>query len=337
MVESRVTMEDFTLLKMIGKGSYGKVLLVKKNDTEEVFAMKMLKKDYIARRNQIDHTRTERSILEKVNHPYIVKLRYAFQNPKKLYFVLEYCPGGELFFHLSRAGKFEEPRAQFYAACVLLAIEHLHSQNIVYRDLKPENILIDSQGYAKITDFGLSKENILDNTSARTFCGTPEYLAPEVLLKQGHGKAVDWWSLGALIFEMLTGLPPFYNAKDRERMFQDIMQSEVRFPAFISQNARSLLEHLFVKDPVARLGAGPRDAEEIKEHPWFASINWARMLNREEIPPFVPALEGIYDTKYVDSEFTVMPAVDSVANEAHFEASSPTYQNFSYISSSLQK
>jgi protein-serine/threonine kinase len=302
MVEPRgVTMEDFTLLKMIGKGSYGKVLLVKKNDTEEVFAMKMLKKDYIARRNQIEHTRTERSILEKVNHPYIVKLRYAFQNPKKLYFVLEYCPGGELFFHLSRAGKFEEPRALFYAACVVLALEHLHRINVVYRDLKPENILIDSQGYAKITDFGLSKENIMDNASARTFCGTPEYLAPEVLARQGHGKAVDWWSLGALIFEMLTGLPPFYNAKDRERMFQDIMQSEVRFPAYISANARSLLEQLFVKDPAARLGGSARDADEIKEHPWFSGINWPRMMTREEIPPFIPSLDSIFDTKYVDS------------------------------------
>ena len=298
-------MEDFTLLKMIGKGSYGKVLLVKKNDTEEVFAMKMLKKDYIARRNQIEHTRTERSILEKVNHPYIVKLRYAFQNPKKLYFVLEYCPGGELFFHLSRAGKFEEPRALFYAACVVLALEHLHRINVVYRDLKPENILIDSQGYAKITDFGLSKENIMDNASARTFCGTPEYLAPEVLARQGHGKAVDWWSLGALIFEMLTGLPPFYNAKDRERMFQDIMQSEVRFPAYISPNARSLLEQLFVKDPAARLGGSARDADEIKEHPWFSGINWSRMMNREEVPPFIPSLDSIFDTKYVDSVGTM--------------------------------
>ena len=294
-------MEDFTLLKMIGKGSYGKVLLVKKNDSDEVFAMKMLKKEYIARRNQIEHTRTERSILEKVNHPFVVKLRYAFQNPKKLYFVLEYCPGGELFFHLSRAGKFEEPRAIFYAACVTLALEHLHRINVVYRDLKPENVLIDGQGYAKITDFGLSKENIMDNASARTFCGTPEYLAPEVLARQGHGKAVDWWSLGALIFEMLTGLPPFYNAKDRERMFQDIMQSEVRFPAYISANARSLLEQLFVKDPVGRLGGGPRDADEIKEHPWFSGINWARMMSKEEVPPFIPALDSIFDTKYVDS------------------------------------
>lgn len=302
MAESRgVTMEDFTLLKMIGKGSYGKVLLVKKNDSDEVFAMKMLKKEYIARRNQIEHTRTERSILEKVNHPFVVKLRYAFQNPKKLYFVLEYCPGGELFFHLSRAGKFEEPRAIFYAACVTLALEHLHRINVVYRDLKPENVLIDGQGYAKITDFGLSKENIMDNASARTFCGTPEYLAPEVLARQGHGKAVDWWSLGALIFEMLTGLPPFYNAKDRERMFQDIMQSEVRFPAYISANARSLLEQLFVKDPVGRLGGGPRDADEIKEHPWFSGINWARMMSKEEVPPFIPALDSIFDTKYVDS------------------------------------
>mmetsp|Transcript_762 Transcript_762/g.92 ORF Transcript_762/g.92 Transcript_762/m.92 type:complete len:155 (+) Transcript_762:192-656(+) len=152
----------------------------------------------------------ERSILEKVNHHYIVKLRYAFQSKSKLYLILDYCPGGELFYHISRNRYFDEARTKFYAACIILALEHLHSLDIIYRDLKPENVLIDNDGFAKITDFGLSKENILNN-STFSFCGTPEYLAPEVFARQGYGKCIDWWSVGCLIYEMLTGIPPFYD------------------------------------------------------------------------------------------------------------------------------
>merc|ERR1712187_250601 len=159
----------------------------------------------------------------------IVNLCYVFQTPKKLYFVLEFCPGGELFFHLSRAGRFSEGRCRFYSCEILLAIEYLHRLNIVYRDLKPENILLDADGHVKLTDFGLSKEGIQDNFSAKSMCGTPEYLAPEILDKEGHGKAVDWYSLGALMFEMLTGLPPYYT-KDRDKLFERIRCGELAYP-----------------------------------------------------------------------------------------------------------
>ncbi|CAG9328872.1 unnamed protein product [Blepharisma stoltei] len=335
MVDHSVSIEDFTLLSVIGKGSYGKVLLVRKNNTGEMLAMKMLRKDFIARRNQIEHTRTERSVLERVNHPYIVKLKYAFQSPKKLYFVLEYCPGGELFFHLSRAQRFDEPRATFYAACMVLAIEHLHSLNIVYRDLKPENILIDAEGYAKITDFGLSKENIVDNTGAQSFCGTPEYLAPEILAKQGHGKAVDWWSLGALIFEMLTGLPPFYT-RDREKLFNSILHEDINFPSYLSNNAKDLLQRLFVKDPSQRLGCGPNDSEPIKSHPFFESINWGALLRKEMRPPFLPNLSNEHGLNNFEDEFKKMPAVDSVGKDSRLQgAASPTYQGFSYVNEGM--
>mmetsp|Transcript_6588 Transcript_6588/g.11585 ORF Transcript_6588/g.11585 Transcript_6588/m.11585 type:complete len:343 (-) Transcript_6588:39-1067(-) len=329
MATAKVSMNDFTLLKVIGKGSYGKVLLVRKKDTGEILAMKILRKDFIAKRNQIQHTRTERSVLERVKHPFIVQLKYAFQNATKLYFVLEYCPGGELFFHLSRTGRFDEARVCFYSACVVLAIEHLHELNVVYRDLKPENILIDYEGYAKITDFGLSKENIVDNTSAHSFCGTPEYLAPEILARIGHGKPVDWWALGALIYEMLTGLPPFYT-KDRERLFHNILRGELVYPPYISPVCKSLLEQLFVKDPTQRLGAG--GAHEVKAHPFFAVIDWQGLMSKQIRPPFTPALDGPTDTKYVDDEFIRIPAIDSGAREARFSqsASSPTYYGFSY-------
>mmetsp|Transcript_15409 Transcript_15409/g.22369 ORF Transcript_15409/g.22369 Transcript_15409/m.22369 type:complete len:344 (+) Transcript_15409:37-1068(+) len=334
MVDRSVSIDDFTLLSVIGKGSYGKVLLVRKNNTGELLAMKMLRKDYIARRNQIEHTRTERSVLEKVHHPYIVRLKYAFQNSKKLYFVLEYCPGGELFFHLSRSQRFDEPRAKFYAACMILALEHLHKLNIVYRDLKPENILIDDTGFAKITDFGLSKENIIDNTGANSFCGTPEYLAPEILQKRGHGKAVDWWALAALIYEMLTGLPPFYT-RDREKLFQSIIHGEANYPSYLSEQVKDLLSKLFAKDPASRLGSGPTDAQEIKQHPWFADIDWDRMLRKEVPPPFIPTVNQQGLNNFED-EFKRIPAVDSAGNEFKLQsAQSPTYQGFTYVENTL--
>ena len=184
-------LDDFDLIKVLGKGSYGKVMLVRHKTDGGVFAMKMLRKENIVKRNQVQHTKTERRVLESVSHPFLVSLQYAFQTPKKLYMVMEFCPGGELFFHLSRAGRFSEARAQFYSAETSLAIAYLHSKNTIYRDLKPENLLLDADGHCKVTDFGLSKEGIEDNVSAKTMCGTPEYLAPEILNKQGHGKAVD--------------------------------------------------------------------------------------------------------------------------------------------------
>merc|ERR1719160_2150087 len=234
------------LMKVVGKGSYGKVMLVKHKDNNMVYAMKMLRKENVIKRNQVEHTKTERNVLEAVSHPFIVTLHYAFQTPKKLYFVLEYCPGGELFFHLSRAGRFSEGRCRFYASEILLAIEYLH---------------LDADGHVKLTDFGLSKEGVKDNCSANSMCGTPEYLAPEILDKRGHGKAVDWYSLGALAYEMLTGLPPFYT-RDREKLFERIRRGELVYPSYIGSAAKSLLQSLLNRDPNMRLGGGPGDAEE---------------------------------------------------------------------------
>merc|ERR1719444_518980 len=195
--------------------------------------MKMLRKEDVVKRNQVEHTRTERSVLESVSHPFIVTLHFAFQTPKKLYLVMEYCPAVSFFFHLSRAGRFSEGRCKFYSAEIILAIEYLHSLTVIYRDLKPENLLLDGEGHSKVTDFGLSKEGIMDNISAKTMCGTPEYLAPEIVEKKGHGRAVDWYSIGALTYEMLTGLPPYYT-KDRAKLFEAIRRGDLKYPSYIT-------------------------------------------------------------------------------------------------------
>ncbi len=235
-----MTIEDFTLIKVVGKGSYGTVMLAKHNESSEILAIKMLKKSYLMKKKQVAHTITERFVLEALKHPFIVQMKYAFQNAEKLYFCLEYCPGGEIFFHLSRVGNFDEEVTRFYAAQILLAIKYLHSNDIIYRDLKPENVLIDGNGYVKITDFGLSKANITGDQDAKSFCGTPEYLAPEVLAREGYGKAVDWWSFGSILYEMLTGVPPFYE-QDREKLFKSIKDEEPEYPAELSDGCKDLL------------------------------------------------------------------------------------------------
>lgn len=275
--------------------------------TGQIYALKVLRKDNIIKRNQVEHTRTERSVLGYVRHPFIVGMNMAFQSKDKLYIVLDYCAGGELFFHLGRVGKFPEPRARFYAAEIVLAISYVHSLDIIYRDLKPENVLLDAKGHIRLTDFGLSKEGISSSSSgANSFCGTPEYLAPEILNRQGHGRAVDWWSLGALLYEMITSLPPFY-CQDRQRLFEKIRYSELPYPPSVSRQARSLLQGLLTKDPTKRLGSGPSDAEELKAHEFFKSIDWDKLAKGEIPPPWQPTIANSLDTSQFDKEFTSMP------------------------------
>jgi len=254
-------------------------------------------------------------------------MNMAFQSKDKLYFVLDYCAGGELFFHLGKLGKFPEPRARFYAAEIILAISYVHSLDIIYRDLKPENVLLDAQGHIRLTDFGLSKEGISSSSSgANSFCGTPEYLAPEILNRQGHGRAVDWWSLGALLYEMLSGLPPFY-CQDRERLFEKIRKSELHYPASVSRPAKNVLKGLLNKDPTGRLGSGPGDAEEIKRHEFFAEIQWEKLMNGDIPPPWRPDINGSLDTSQFDQEFTKMP-IFSPLQRAHGFGGTPSDNPF---------
>ena len=295
-----------------------------------------MKKDFIIRKNQVEHTRTERSVLGYVHHPYIVGLTMAFQTPDKLFFVLDYCSGGELFFHLGKTGRFTEDRAKFYAAQITLALEYIHQLGVIYRDLKPENVLLDHKGNVRLTDFGLSKESVYGPSSgASSFCGTPEYIAPEVLKRQGHGRAVDWWSLGALLFEMITGLPPFYS-RNRETMFDKIMKAELQFPPFMSEDSKDLLAKLLVRDPDQRLGSGDRDAMAVKEHPFFRDVDWDALIAGRCTPPWSPDKVGSLDTSHFDEEFTsMMPAVSPDVRGAYFGSLDRAFEGFSYIDPSV--
>jgi hypothetical protein len=302
----KINLDSFHIIKVIGKGSFGKVFLVREKSTNIPYALKVLKKEYIIKKNQVEHTLTERSVLGLIHHPFIVGLNMAFQTSDKLFFVLDYCSGGELFFHLGKIGRFSEERAKFYAAQIILALEYVHSLDIIYRDLKPENVLLDASGNVRLTDFGLSKEGVSNHsTGAFSFCGTPEYIAPEVLLRQGHGRAVDWWSLGALLYEMISGLPPFYS-RNRETMFEKIMKADLAFPPFMSETAKDLLSKFLIRDPKLRLGSGERDAIEVKEHTFFKDIDWDGLYHGRVVAPWTPAVVGSVDTSQFDQEFTSM-------------------------------
>lgn len=233
--------------------------------------------------------------------PFIVSLHYAFQSNNKLYLITDLMIGGELFYHLKRAEKFSEERARMYAAQLVLAIEYLHSRNIIYRDLKPENILLGEDGYLKITDFGLSKQGVEDGVKTNTVCGTPEYLAPEILVGIGHDKSVDWWSLGALLYEMLTGSPPFYS-QDKTKMFMNRLEKQVVMKSWFSPNAVSLLQGLLERDPRQRLGA--KGAQEIKLHKFFSEIDWDQLSQKKYPPPFKPKISHPKDLRHFDKLFT---------------------------------
>merc|ERR1719367_2401204 len=309
-VES-IGLENFEMLKVIGRGSFGKVMQVKKKGENQIYAMKILKKKAIIQRNQLEHTKAERKILEALNHPFCMTLRYAFQTETKLYFVLDYFTGGELFFHLKKRRRFRENEARFMVAEVGMALGHLHSLDVIYRDLKPENILLDDRGHICLTDFGLSKELEMDNQEANTFCGTPEYLAPEIVLNKGHGKAVDWWSLGILLYELTVGIPPFYSQNVHE-MYQLIKQAPLRFPMQLSSSLKDVIKKLLIRNPKKRLGSGPNDFEDIKAMDFFSDLDFGQLYKKEIQPPYKPDVKkGMEDTSNFDTQFTSEPVVDS--------------------------
>ncbi|KAF2678376.1 Pkinase-domain-containing protein [Lentithecium fluviatile CBS 122367] len=298
---------DFEILKLIGKGTFGQVFQVRKRDTRRIYAMKVLSKKVIVQKKEVAHTLGERNILVRTamaESPFIVGLKFSFQTPSDLYLVTDYMSGGELFWHLQREGRFQEARAKFYIAELILALQHLHEHNIVYRDLKPENILLDAKGHIALCDFGLSKANLTENATTNTFCGTTEYLAPEVLLDEhGYTKMVDFWSLGVLVFEMCCGWSPFY-AEDTQQMYKNIAFGKVRFPRdALSTEGRNFVKGLLNRNPKHRLGA-TRDAEELKAHPFFADIDWDALSKKNVIPPFKPKLKSELDVSNFDPEFT---------------------------------
>uniref|UniRef100_A0A8C2APR3 Ribosomal protein S6 kinase n=1 Tax=Cyprinus carpio TaxID=7962 RepID=A0A8C2APR3_CYPCA len=326
---------QFELLKVLGQGSYGKVFLVRKikgSDTGQLYAMKVLKKATLKVRDRV-RSKMERDILAEVNHPFIVKLHYAFQTEGKLYLILDFLRGGDLFTRLSKEVMFTEEDVKFYLAELALALDHLHSLGIIYRDLKPENILLDEEGHIKITDFGLSKEAIDHDKRAYSFCGTIEYMAPEVVNRRGHTQSADWWSFGVLMFEMLTGSLPF-QGKDRKETMALILKAKLGMPQFLSPEVQSLLRALFKRNPSNRLGAGPDGVEEIKRHIFFATIDWNKLYRREIKPPFKPAVGRPEDTFHFDPEFTTRTPTDSPGVPPSANAHQ-LFRGFSFVASNL--
>uniref|UniRef100_A0A8C1K5X7 non-specific serine/threonine protein kinase n=1 Tax=Cyprinus carpio TaxID=7962 RepID=A0A8C1K5X7_CYPCA len=326
---------QFELLKVLGQGSYGKVFLVRKirgSDTGQLYAMKVLKKATLKVRDRV-RSKMERDILAEVNHPFIVKLHYAFQTEGKLYLILDFLRGGDLFTRLSKEVMFTEEDVKFYLAELALALDHLHSLGIIYRDLKPENILLDEEGHIKVTDFGLSKEAIDHDKRAYSFCGTIEYMAPEVVNRRGHTQSADWWSFGILMFEMLTGSLPF-QGKDRKETMALILKAKLGMPQFLSPEVQSLLRALFKRNPSNRLGAGPDGVEEIKRHIFFATVDWNKLYRREIKPPFKPAVGRPEDTFHFDPEFTSRTPTDSPGVPPSANAHQ-LFRGFSFVASNL--
>jgi len=277
--EPNIGLSCFIIHCIIGTGSFGKVYLVQKKGTSNFYALKSLSKAQIFDNNLTRYAITERNVLRSLDHPFIVKLRYSFQNSKNLFMVMEYMPGGDLGFYLQRDEKFSERRAKIYAAEIVLAISELHRHNIIFRDLKPDNILLDQEGHIMLSDFGLSKENVRKDNKEMSFCGTFAYLAPEMVHKAGHGKAMDWYLLGALIYEMVTGTPPYYS-EDKDELFENIKNAQLGFSCVISVELKDIICCLLERDPKKRI-----KETAIKEHPWFRGIKWDDVFHRRLVPP----------------------------------------------------
>ncbi len=307
----RIKVKDYEKLKTVGLGSYGRVRLCKNKKTGNIFVMKILKKNDIIKQKQVDHVYSEFNILTMLKHPFIVQLfGYNFEDPKYIYFIMEYIQGGELFTLLRTKGTFPVPQTKFYIAHIITIFEYLHSKNIVYRDLKPENILINKNGYLKLTDFGFAKQ--LENEKTYTLCGTPEYLAPEIILNKGHGKAVDWWTLGILLYEMLVGIDPFSD-DDPMKTYQKILKGKINFPKTINKDAKSLIKHLLTQDTSKRYGCLKNGVKDILNHRFFEGFDWKSFVYLSMPAPFLPEIKSEDDTsnfeKYPESD-TESPSVD---------------------------
>ena len=338
-LDIKVTYSDFEPLKLLGRGSFGEVLLVRLKANKKVYAMKILNKKILKIKRQQVHTKTERDLMVKINCPFIVNIKSAFQDVSKLYIVSEFMQGGDMFYHMhdGQIVIFSNEKTRFYIMELVLALEALHKNNMVYRDLKPENILLDSKGHVKLTDFGLSKILETEEDKAFTICGTPQYLAPEVLEKKGYDKAVDWWSLGCVMFEMLVGKLPFA-IKRGVKMNKNIYNQGVVYPKNMNGIAKDFIQKLLIINPDERLGSGPNGSEDIKKHPYFKGINWKDAWLKKIKPPFIPKLKNDTDLRYFDTMFTDEP-IDGpqrkYTNRDRDREPSNEYNGFSYVTGSV--
>lgn len=305
-------LEDFETLKVIGRGSYAKVLMVELKETGRIYAMKVIKKEmFVGNENEdIDWVQTEKHVFEQAsNYPFLVGLHSCFQNESRLFFVIEFVRGGDLMFHMQRKRRLEEPDAQFYAAEISLALDFLHMRGIIYRDLKLDNVLLDHEGHIKLTDYGMCKEGIRPGDKTSTFCGTPNYISPELLRGEEYDFSVDWWALGVLLFEMLAGKSPFDTPDSSEdALFQTILEKTIRIPRGLSHRAQNILRAFLKKDPAERLGCDPNKGfSEIKSHEFFKTIDWEQLERRQVKPPYTPRTGSDRDLAHFDPDFTKQP------------------------------
>ncbi|KAL7419351.1 cytochrome c oxidase subunit 1 [Cryptotrichosporon argae] len=361
--EAHPRLDDWEVVETLGTGTFGRVLLVRQRPSYRPisfhpifphlyqsfdprmpspgatrehdgqlphFAMKVLRKSEIVRLKQVEHIRSERRILERVRHPFVVELYATYQDNVNVYMLLSYIPGGELFSHLRRAGRFTPDVTRFYLACIVLAIEHLHSRNIIYRDLKPENLLLDRSGYLRIADFGFAKV-VQDRTF--TLCGTPEYLAPEIVLSQGHGKAVDWWALGILAFEMLAGYPPFFDESPMG-IYEKILRNEIAFPGHIDPYAKDLIRGLLTTDRSKRLGNLRGGAQDIRDHPWFSGVEWGQLERKGIGAPIVPRVGNSGDSqnfqRYAPPRPSELPGIFGAGYDPALDANAVAFADFAF-------
>lgn len=327
----RIGLDHFNFLAVLGKGNFGKVMLAETKATKQLYAIKVLKKEFIIENDEVESTRSEKRVFliaNKERHPFLLNLHACFQTETRVYFVMEYISGGDLMLHIQR-GQFGTKRAQFYAAEVCLALKYFHENGVIYRDLKLDNILLTLDGHIKIGDYGLCKEDMWYGSTTSTFCGTPEFMAPEILLDKKYGRAVDWWAFGVLIYQMLLQQSPF-RGEDEDEIYDAILADEPLYPIHMPRDSVSILQKLLTREPDQRLGSGPTDAQEIMSQPFFRSINWEDVYNKKIPPPFQPQISSATDTSNFDSEFTSVTPVLTPVQSVLSQAMQEEFRGFSY-------
>ncbi|KAJ2405343.1 Serine/threonine kinase [Coemansia sp. RSA 2526] len=330
----KVGFENFKFVKVLGKGNFGKVMLSEEKGTGKLYAIKVLKKEFIVENDEFDSTRSEKRVLLIANqdrHPFLVGLHSCFQTSNHIFFVMEYISGGDLMMHVQKKGSFGERQAKFFACEILLGLAYFHKAGIIYRDLKLDNILLDNEGHVKIADYGLCKENMGYGQTTITFCGTPEFMAPEIVLEQRYGRAVDWWAFGVLIYEMILGTSPFHG-EDENEIFDSILEDEILYPVRMSRDSVFICQALLEKDPSKRLGSGPNDAEDIMKHSFFAGVNWDDVLNKKISPLYVPEIRGRFDVSNFDPEFTTEKPGLTPTNTIIDKHDQREFADFDYVS-----